>query len=76
MFTKDPFDSSTDQFRLTFDYLGLPVNVKYSGGFVGYSSDLNEADGWLAGALDMYSTIVELNDNGWQRRVPVDFSFS
>ena len=75
IFTVNTFNSATNDFWLSFDYLGYSGDVGDGGGFVGYSEDLTQAYGWLAGASSQYTSITQLHDIGEWEHVVVNFTY-
>lgn len=71
IYTRD-FVTTSGQFTVSFDYLGLPragSNLGNLGGFFGISLGFPGAHQWIAGTLDNYtSPFINLYDTGaWQR---------
>ncbi|PQP32920.1 hypothetical protein C6A36_01940, partial [Desulfobacteraceae bacterium SEEP-SAG10] len=77
IFTTQSFSSVIDQFRLSFDYLGLGDSDDL-GGFVGYSYgyryDYPGSMVWIAGAMDDYAEpVYQLQDTGTWQHVEIYF---
>ena len=70
IFTTNTFSSSTGNYILSFDYLGLNTN---SAGFIGFSQGLPGSHVWLAGAATYPGTLL-LPDTGDWEHIEIAFS--
>ena len=78
IFTAATFSSAIDQFRLSFDYLGVPNQGGIAGdlgGFIGFSYGLPGEHTWIAGTMDSYpDPITLLPDTGEWVHIEIPFS--
>ncbi|GGA13364.1 calcium-binding protein [Okeania sp. KiyG1] len=86
IFTQESFrvlfnNSNIGIYRLSFDYLGLGLPgsiVGNFGGYVGYGSELTNADAWVAGTIRDTNTLAEdftdLQDTGRWESVEIIFT--
>ncbi|MBW2631698.1 MAG: PEP-CTERM sorting domain-containing protein [Deltaproteobacteria bacterium] len=78
IFTVNTFNSASDEFRLSFDYLGLESSCGDGGGFIGFSEDTGGSNYWLAGTeayTGALGLVYPLQDTGEWTHVVIDFSF-